>query len=192
MHHMRVHILYVSYLWVYIVDTVYAAPVNSGHQERQGAFEEASYWGEEFIQEEGRNAPVTEDNRTYSWQKIVTRWTRETFLQCVLIIHNFFHRIFINKILTWLCVSRFGIFKLHLQESKGITREGGDLQHLKYFSPWVSFEIKMTGGTPEVRSVKINLIDFWHLKFDLVYFWHLTFDLIDFWHLTFDIQHNGP
>ena len=43
---------------------------------------------------------------------------------------------------------------------------------------------KMTGGTPEVRSVKINLIDFWHLAFDLIDFWHLTFNLIDFWHLT--------
>ena len=48
-------------------------------------------------------------------------------------------------------------------------------------------ELKMTWGTPEVRSVKINLIDFWHLKFDLIDFWHLTFDLIDFWHSTFDL-----
>ena len=39
---------------------------------------------------------------------------------------------------------------------------------------------KMTGGTPEVRSVKINLIDFWHLTFDLIDFLHFTFDLVDF------------
>ena len=31
-------------------------------------------------------------------------------------------------------------------------------------------KIKMTGGTPEVRSVKINLIDFLHLTFDLIDF----------------------
>ena len=49
-------------------------------------------------------------------------------------------------------------------------------------------ELKMTGGTPEVRSVKINLIDFWHLTFDLIDFLTLTFDLIDFCFLTFDIQ----
>ena len=30
--------------------------------------------------------------------------------------------------------------------------------------------LKMTGGTPEVRSVKINLIDFLHLTFDLIDF----------------------
>ena len=40
--------------------------------------------------------------------------------------------------------------------------------------------LKMTGGTPEVRSVKINLIDFWHLTFDLIDFLHFTFDLVDF------------
>ena len=56
-------------------------------------------------------------------------------------------------------------------------------------------KIKMTGGTPEVRFVKNNLIDFWHLVFDLIDFWHLTFDFIDFftfniwpyWFLTFEI-----
>jgi len=46
---------------------------------------------------------------------------------------------------------------------------------------------KMTGGTPEVRSVKINLIDFWHLTFDLIDFLHFTFGLVDFLHLKFDL-----
>ena len=31
---------------------------------RDRAFEEASYWGEEFIQEGGRNAPVTQQKIT--------------------------------------------------------------------------------------------------------------------------------
>ena len=45
---------------------------------------------------------------------------------------------------------------------------------------WVVRRKKMTGGTPEVRSVKINLINFWHLTFDLIDFLHFTFDLVDF------------
>ena len=49
----------------------------------------------------------------------------------------------------------------------------------QFYSPAIS---KMTGGTPEVRSVKINLIDFWHLTFDLIdYIWHSNNGPMDQW-----------
>ena len=89
-----------------------------------------------------------------------------------------------QKYLGWGCCGGCLVVQSHVRVCLGTF-----LGHFKGFAHFrIALWQKMTGGTPEVRSIKSNLIDFWHLTFDLIDFWHLTFDLIDFWHLTFDLQ----